>query len=215
MIDRLFSSDVITVSGDTPQNGAPGLLPEEYSQIRRAVEKRQREYADGRRCARTAFAKLGIYGFALVNDADRVPVWPENVVGSLTHCEGYCGVAIARKHPTLGIGVDAEPINVVDTAVQELICTANELEFIRTAAESKPGYWFAAFFSAKESFYKAVFPVFRTHLDFHDVEIHMGSAGAFRPEALVPLSSGFERLSVRGKLVATDTHVFTGVTARE
>jgi 4'-phosphopantetheinyl transferase EntD len=215
MIERLFPEAVITVTSDTVEHELLGLLPEELSQIHRAVEKRQQEYAAGRQCARAALRRLGIHGFALVNDADRVPMWPPEIVGSVTHCDDFCGVAVARRHPILGLGVDAEPIDRTEPALHEIVCVETEQAAIERAGNGERDFLFKALFSAKESFYKAVFPLFRIPLEFHEVEIQLGDNGQFLPRVLVALPSGFERLKAQGRIVATHRHVFTGVTLSE
>ena len=107
MIAQLFPENVHTVTA-TGDAESPPLLPEEERCIGRAAGKRRREFAAGRACARKALQHFGIYGHPLVVGADRAPVWPPNIVGSITHCDGFVGVAVARQGVIRGIGLDAE-----------------------------------------------------------------------------------------------------------
>ncbi|MFF1717797.1 hypothetical protein [Streptomyces sviceus] len=38
----------------------------------------------------------------------RCPAWPDGVVGSMTHCDGYRAAAVAHAGEVLGVGIDAE-----------------------------------------------------------------------------------------------------------
>ena len=55
----LFPEDVIVVSA-TGTARPPPLLPAEEPFVRHAVEKRRREFASGRACAREALARMGL-----------------------------------------------------------------------------------------------------------------------------------------------------------
>jgi len=66
------------------------LFPEEEAVIANAVDKRRREFATARACARAALAKLGLPPVPIVPGFRGAPQWPSGVVGSITHCAGYC-----------------------------------------------------------------------------------------------------------------------------
>ena len=85
------------------------LHPEEAACVRRSVEKRRLEFSAGRFCARMALSQLGVHDFSLLPDADRVPLWPPGVVGSISHCSGLAVAAVARSESVKSIGVDVEP----------------------------------------------------------------------------------------------------------
>jgi 4'-phosphopantetheinyl transferase EntD len=85
------------------------VFPEEEAVIRRAVEKRRREFRTVRHCARRALRELGLPPAAVLPGEHREPVWPPGVVGSLTHCTGYRAAAVAHQREVLTVGIDAEP----------------------------------------------------------------------------------------------------------
>jgi 4'-phosphopantetheinyl transferase EntD len=170
---HLFPPGVILVRASDAMADEP-LDPAEKAG--RMGAKRLREYALGRACARRALAHLGIEGFALRNDDDRVPIWPDGVVGSLTHCRGYCAVAVARAGDVVGLGIDAEPCEPLSPRLLPRICSPAERE--RNAQLEEPACgWGKLVFCAKESFYKGYFPLARKVLGFRDAEI------LFSPEA--------------------------------
>ena len=69
----------------------PGLEPHprEAHLIEKAVDKRKREFTSARHCARLALGRLGLDPAPILRGDMGSPVWPNGVVGSLTHCDGY------------------------------------------------------------------------------------------------------------------------------
>ncbi len=61
----------------------------------------------------------------------REPLWPRGIVGSLTHCEGYCAVVAAREERVAGLGVDAELGGELDPDLIPLVCTSAEIHWVR------------------------------------------------------------------------------------
>jgi 4'-phosphopantetheinyl transferase EntD len=163
-----------------PVFDADALFPEERAQIARAVDKRKAEYATARVLARKAFATLGAEAAPIVNDTERCPIWPPNVIGSITHTAGYCGVVVARAGGVVeSIGVDVERDEAVKVALHDKICSAEELAFVDEARdEDERGRLVRAIFSAKEAFYKAQYPITRQYLGFHAVSLSL-SGDAF------------------------------------
>src|SRR5690349_17676802 len=87
---RLFDAPVAAfeVRG-TPT--AEWLDAGEAALVARGADKRRREFAGGRACARRALAALDAPSAALLVAAERAPAWPAGWVGSITHAAGYCG----------------------------------------------------------------------------------------------------------------------------
>ena len=108
MFERLLP-DGMAVSAVQGDNYDTPLLPEEECAVASAVEKRRREFAAGRACARNALAKLGMPEVAIPRGAHGEPVWPAGAVGSITHCDGFCACAVARRELIWSVGIDAEP----------------------------------------------------------------------------------------------------------
>ena len=142
-----------------------------------AIDKRRQEYLAGRISARLALVDL--LGAAASNgnleaDDDDVPLWPEGVVGSISHGAGYGFAAVGAASRYRGLGVDVERVVSPQQATRlgGRVLTDPELELRHgkfgglTEAEM-----FTLAFSAKESAYKALFPVHRRVLGFSDVEL--------------------------------------------
>ena len=218
LIESLFPDPVITLSA-TPEMWSGTLLPEEEACLSpRAVPKRRREFTAGRVCARTALLRLGVRDFPIVAGPDRAPVWPSGVVGSLSHCGDYCGVALARRGSIVGVGLDVEHARPLQGRVVEIICTEAERRRLDTLPDLPSGLWAMIIFSAKESAYKCYHPLMKTYLDFHDVEIDLTPGdSSFTARVLKargaeggPAAPGIRAL--RGRFAWNDAHVFAGVT---
>jgi 4'-phosphopantetheinyl transferase EntD len=189
------------------------LLPEERQLVATAVEKRWREFAAGRNCARRALTGLGWPDFPVLSGANREPLWPPGVLGSITHCQGYCAAAAARVGGIRGLGIDAEVNARLPDGVVDLVFTPRER---RSLAEA-PGLSLPALvFSAKESVYKAWFPIAGCWLGYQDAEIDFDiAASRFNVRLLpsAPLDDLPARLAFAGRFAASEAHVFTVVTA--
>ena len=170
LIAPLFPTDVISeqIVGNPVVDE---IFPEELQYVADAVEKRRREFSYGRLCARRVLARCGIAGVPLLVGADRAPIWPTGIVGSITHTHGFCGVAVARQGHIQGLGLDAEPSEPLPADLWPLILVAGEIERLSRFPEAEQGLLARLIFSAKESVYKCRQALGSAWLEFHDIEI--------------------------------------------
>jgi len=163
------------------------LFPEEEAIIAKAVEKRRREFTTARACARVALARLGLPPVPIVPGVRGAPQWPRGVVGSMTHCAGYRACAVARDKDLLAIGLDAEPHDKLPDGVLEAVSSAEERKRLAALAAAVPGtHWDRMLFSAKESVYKAWFPLTQRWLGFEDASVTIDpETGTFTARLLV------------------------------
>lgn len=197
MIEELLPGSVVAVEahGDDAVGGAT-LYPEEEAVIARAVAKRRREFTGVRACARSAMEKLGVPPQPILPGERGAPQWPEGLVGSMTHCEGYCAAALVRASDLASLGIDAEPHDLLPEGVLESVALPAEQARLRDLSAVTPSvHWDRLLFSAKESVYKAWFPLTGTWLDFLEADIEISPApartqqalsGTLRAELLVP-----------------------------
>lgn len=151
---------------------AAELFPAEQSAVARAVPARQQEFATGRACAREALARLGVPPGPIPPGRHGEPRWPRGVIGSITHCAGYRGAAVARASSALSVGIDAEPNIPVPQSVLASIADPRERNWIEHLRATTPELcWDRLLFSAKESVYKAWYPLTRAWLDFTDAVV--------------------------------------------
>src|SRR6202165_5059978 len=78
--------------------------------LRFATQKRQREFLAGRWCAEQALQRLGAGSTHVAMAADRAPIWPDGVVGSITHTGNFAAAAVAWAADIAGLGIDSEQI---------------------------------------------------------------------------------------------------------
>lgn len=197
---------------DDPTEIAP--LPEEEPLIAKSVAKRRNEFITVRYCAREALSQLGVAPAPILKGEKGEPRWPDGVVGSLTHCEGFRGAAVAKTGAVRSVGIDAEPHGVLPDGVLDAVSLPAE----RIELRELPGglHWDRILFCAKEATYKAWFPLTRRWLGFEDAHIvfdvdDSGRAGRFVSRILIdpaavtgpPLETLSGRWSVRDGLALT------------
>jgi 4'-phosphopantetheinyl transferase EntD len=218
VIGRLLPSQVRTeeIFGNGDGSTFAGLFPDEQAAVAKAVPKRQREFADVRACARGALARLGFPPVPLVPGHRGAPAWPAGVVGSMTHCDGYRAAAVARTADAAGVGIDAEPDQPLPEGVLGVVSLPAERERLGALAAARPEVcWGRLLFSAKESVFKAWYPLTRQELDFSEAEIVIDAeAGTFSARLLVegPVMADGQRLcGMTGRWAAERGLVVTAV----
>jgi len=191
------------------------LFPEEEAVVARAVDKRRREFTTARACARTALARLGLPPTAILPGAAGAPQWPPGVVGSMTHCAGYRASAVAWATDVLTLGLDAEPDEILPVGVLRTVALADERAGLQALAQSAPGpCWDRLLFSAKESVYKAWFPLTGRWLGFEEAAITFDPVdGTFAARLLVPgpQLDGRPLTGFAGRWLARDGLVLTAI----
>lgn len=187
MIEEILPSSVAAADAFDDSADAP-LFPEEEEIVARAVEARRLAFATARLCARRALGELGLPPAAIPRGERGEPLWPDGVVGSITHCDGYRASAVAWTRDVASVGIDAEPDGPIKPGVRDRIALPEELDWLRRQAAADPRVsWDRLLFSAKESVYKAWFPLARRWLGFEDATIAIDpDAGTFEARLLVP-----------------------------
>ncbi|MFI6346681.1 4'-phosphopantetheinyl transferase [Streptomyces sp. NPDC050560] len=171
MIDALLPPDV-SCAHRRDDTEAAELFPEEAAAVSKAVERRRNEYATVRLCAREAMAGLGLPPVPVLSGPRGEPVWPEGIVGSMTHCTGYRAAVLAHGKRIRALGIDAEEHGPVPEGVLEAIALPAEQARHARHAAGEPGvHWDRLLFSAKESVYKAWFPIARRMLEFEEADL--------------------------------------------
>ncbi len=212
MIGEILPPEVVAVEAFEDAPGAT-LFPEEEAVVGKAVEKRRREFTTARVCARAALAKLGLPPVPILPGLRGAPQWPAGIVGSITHCAGYRASAVARSADIVTIGVDAEPNGALPDGVLGVISSADERARVTDLMDGgRDACWDRLLFSAKESVYKAWFPLTRRWLGFEDASVDINPVdGTFAARLLVegpwlnggPLTGFTGRWLIRNGLIIT------------
>lgn len=137
-----------------------------------SVLRRQAEFFHGRLCAREALRQYGLKCGDVPVGRSREPVWPPGFIGSITH-NHTLAAAVALPHgPYSGAGVDIEGV-MPDEAWKgmiDIVLSDAEIAYLHQLAKAAPfGVLITLVFSAKESFYKAMFGTVNRFLDFDTI----------------------------------------------
>jgi 4'-phosphopantetheinyl transferase EntD len=194
VIEEIVPSGVRCAEAFDDTAPAP-LFEAEEAFLTRARDKRRREFATTRACARRALAALGFAPGPLVPGAGGAPDWPAGVVGSLTHCDGYRCAAVAPAGRFAAIGIDAEPALPLPEGVLGLVSSPAERDLI--AALDPAMCWDRLLFCVKEAVYKAWFPGRGTWLGFTDAEVRPDPGGTFTAVIRPPGDDAVHRMSGR------------------
>jgi 4'-phosphopantetheinyl transferase EntD len=198
--------------GDVPD---VALFPDEEAVIACAVDKRRREFTTARACVRAALAKLGLPPVPIVPGLRGAPQWPPGVVGSITHCAGYRASAVARDRDVITIGMDAEPHEPLPSGVLEAIAYGGEQARLAALRAVRPEVcWDRMLFSAKESVYKAWFPLTRRWLGFEEASVTIHPVNrTFTAQLLVdgPVVNGVALTGFEGRWLVSDGLIATAI----
>jgi 4'-phosphopantetheinyl transferase EntD len=186
MLAELLPADVVAVETVGDDDPAAYLLPAEEFLVAASVAKRTREVTNARSCARRALAELGRPERPILRGGKGEPLWPAGVVGSITHTTGYYAAAVADADKVRSIGVDAEVHDALPDGVLDHIAFGPELTRL-AALRAQDGdiWWDRLLFSAKESVYKAWFPLTGRWLGFEDADLTLDPAGTFHARILI------------------------------
>jgi 4'-phosphopantetheinyl transferase EntD len=190
------------------------LFAEEEELVVRAVDKRRQEFATARRCAREALAVLGHPPAPILPGERRAPIWPDGIVGSITHCVGYRAAVVATREVLWTVGVDAEPNTPLPVGLLSSIARPEEEQAVQQllATDSRIR-WDRLLFSAKEAVYKAWFPLTLRWLDFDEVTVTFDAASG-RFDARLHTSAvvdGIALTDFTGRFLAERGFVVTAV----
>jgi 4'-phosphopantetheinyl transferase EntD len=135
--------------------------------------------------AREALRMLGAPSVSLVPNVNRAPTWPPGLVRSISHTNDFCAVVVGQAPPLRSIGLDVGNLRVLDRSIVEFILTSREQSWLRTQHSESYNKLVQLTFSCKEAYYKCQYPVKKTFLDFHDVELDLDlERGRFEAQVL-------------------------------
>ncbi|WP_124387824.1 4'-phosphopantetheinyl transferase [Pseudomonas sp. R5-89-07] len=160
--------------------------------IQRSVAKRQAEFLAGRLCAREALQRLDHLDCIPAIGDDRAPVWPGHISGSITHSNGHAAAIVGHKAQWRGLGMDLENLLTLERAERLAgeILTPDELQRMATVPREQIALLVTLTFSAKESLFKALYPIVLKRFYFEHAElVEWTEAGHIRLRLLTELSA--------------------------
>jgi 4'-phosphopantetheinyl transferase EntD len=146
------------------------LLSEAEAQIVRfAIYKRRIEFSTGRYLAKAAIKDLGEVVSEILKGEQHQPLWPRNIVGSISHSSGICAAVVAGAENISYIGIDFEAIKDVPESILAKIAGDNEVRELK--GEFPLTELTAILFCIREAVFKAYYPLTGHVLDHRDVRI--------------------------------------------
>lgn len=133
---------------------------------------RRAEFFTGRRCAHAAMKKAGYPGLPVLRDRDRAPLWPLNILGSISHGAALAAAIIRKPHQrTIGLGIDIEDLSRdVRSDITRHTLTPDEIEKWG-GGKGQLSREARIIFSIKEAIYKCFTPIHGIQLGFQDAAI--------------------------------------------
>jgi enterobactin synthetase component D len=131
---------------------------------------RQQEFIAGRICAFEAAKLLSIDLHSLPSGPKREPLWPANLVGSISHTKKLAVAWVDLKTESKSLGIDVENL-ISEEKYLELanqVASVDEIQLLES--QESPPLSFTLLFSAKEALFKALYPLCHHYIDFKEVE---------------------------------------------
>jgi 4'-phosphopantetheinyl transferase EntD len=204
----LFSAAVRVAESRDESVDETKLWPEEREAVGEVVDGRWWDWVMGRRCARMAVEDLGLDATPILPGHKRQPLWPAGVVGAITHTRGYVAAAVADAGTVMAVGIDAEPDEPLPHGVITRVASPEERAMIGAGRPSGVDNLDRLLFSAKESIYKAWFPLAGIWLGFLDARLEIDPDDrTFHAEILIdgPIST------VSGRYASVDGVLMTAI----
>ena len=163
---RLAGTTVHQITFDpTTFTNADLLWLPHQAQLTDAGRKRKTEHLAGRLAAAHALRAINERAVPGIGPSGE-PLWPEGITGSITH-SGTQAMAVVARYPHTLIGIDLEAILSENEAHEIKEGVIDAQEETRLLQSGKPfALTLTLACSAKESLFKALFPVVREYMGF-------------------------------------------------
>lgn len=151
------------------------VLDEEMALIANAVTSRQKEFSTGRWLARQGLQQFGFPSQPIKMGNLRNPLWPESVLGTISHDADCCAVVLVQKQDFngLGIGIDLVALlqrtGKLDGLESMIMADTSELDAVdKLNLAVEPAL---LLFSIKESIIKALSFYLDDFIDMRLIEV--------------------------------------------
>ncbi len=146
--------------------------------IAHAGHRRQQEYLQGRYCAYLALTQLTSFKHSMgvdpglivaTNQHTGAPVWPWPFCGSISHSTQTTIAIAGNNQDFCNIGIDLESIGRITRQLWRKIMVPGEESLLIESSLSEEEFA-TLVFSAKESLFKAIFPLEQTFFSFQQAK---------------------------------------------
>ncbi|MDO9181796.1 MAG: 4'-phosphopantetheinyl transferase superfamily protein, partial [Bacteriovorax sp.] len=155
--------------------------------------------------------KIGSVLLSLPISESRAPLWPVDIVGSITHNHSLVGAAVSKNTELLGVGIDFEVMDRVKCEMGRYICGPQDL---KSHADLSDTEILTLIFSAKESLYKALYPSVNCFFGFNAAAVKEINflEGSFIIELVSQINLNFGpsgRSQFQGRFLIQDNNCLT------
>ncbi|MBI1425209.1 MAG: 4'-phosphopantetheinyl transferase superfamily protein [Gammaproteobacteria bacterium] len=186
------------------------LLQEEGLLIENAINKRINEFSTGRYCAHRALQHFGIENYPVLKGEQREPVWPEQIVGSITHCHDIAGAVVAEKANAKSIGLDIENIKSLNPNIIRHVCVEEEARWLTELDASQQNLALLVIFSLKEAVFKCIYQATQLQLRFKQCRILPDLASGSVDVQLISSDLCLQPGELQLRFAVDQTHVYSG-----
>jgi 4'-phosphopantetheinyl transferase EntD len=152
---------------------------EEIKIIHGSTVKRFNEFITGRTCCKRCLNRMNISDFPVLKDKYGLPVFPDHIVGSISHTKSI-GIAITgKKEEYKALGIDVEEIGRIKKQHIGIFTTQEELNFLIQFSGFKQEAYSTLIFSAKEAYHKMMFSITKNILNFKNINISVTGSNTF------------------------------------
>ena len=142
------------------------------SSLASAVNKRQAEFLAGRVAASKVLSRLSSNTLNVPIGSERQPIWPKNILGSITHTKSTALCIASYNSNFQYLGIDLEiwiNIKTIEEIRRSIILSDEDKLLTQSTLDYEKAFTLA--FSAKESLFKALYPKVNAFFDFSAAEI--------------------------------------------
>ena len=186
----------------------------EPTHIKNSVVKRRADFLAGRITAMLSLEKIGIKNTNVSVGNNRMPIFPEGCVGSITHTCERAFVAVSKKENISLIGIDCEfffPSLLARNISLEILLDSEIKNFNKMKISFS--LYCTIVFSAKESLFKALYPVVGAFFGFKCAQVEINSdISGFKIKVIRPLGD-FKGVEFYGHIEILSDSVFTIITS--
>jgi enterobactin synthetase component D len=141
--------------------------------LEKASPGRIQEFLAGRIAAYQSAQELGFELNLLPVGSDRGPVWPQDLVGSISHTKKMAVAIVGLSSCYRSLGIDIESIIESQRALDlcSMMASEDEIQFLHNQKDLTFEQGLTLLFSAKEAFYKMLNPLCRCFIEFLEARI--------------------------------------------
>ncbi|MEQ1815109.1 MAG: hypothetical protein ABL861_01310, partial [Nitrosomonas sp.] len=149
-LDAIFSGTSFSFFSCIEVKNTTVLYAEEEVLLKKQGVKRLIDFCKGRYCAHRALEKMGYHSSPILRDANGAPIWPEEIIGSISHSGDIATAVVALNAGILGIGLDIQNKSLAfpSKVISILFHNDEVVQFLNVPYPSNPAIYSHSFINA-------------------------------------------------------------------